>query len=66
MFWWVKLLNVYGIAIFYFKIINTLDFKMEMNVIVGILPHDFNQHILRSVINPAMEIKLSLVVILGG
>ena len=50
----------------YIKIFNTLDLKMEMNVIVGIVPRDFNQHILPSVINAAMETKLSFVEIIGG
>ena len=66
MFRWVFLLNVYGKPIFYFKIFNTLDLEMEMNVIVEIVLHDFNQHIFLSVINAATEMKLSFVVTLGG
>ena len=39
---------------------------MEMNVIVGIVPRDFNQHIFPSVINAAVEMNLSFVVIIGA
>ena len=66
MFRWVFLLNVYGKPIFYFKIFNTLDLEMEMNVIVEIVLRDFNQHILPSVINGAMETNISFVVVIGA
>lgn len=39
---------------------------MEMNVIVGTVPRDFNQHTLPSAINAAVETKFSFVVIIGG
>ena len=51
---------------FTLKVFNTLDSKMEMNVIAGIVPRDFNQHILLSVTNAAMEMNLSFVVIIGA
>ena len=51
---------------FTLKIFNTLDSKMEMNVIAGIVPRDFNQHILLSVTNAAMEMNLSFVVVIGA
>ena len=61
----VLLLFFYWKPTFYFKIFDILDFKMEMNAIVEIVPPVFNQRFPLTVINAALEIIPNFVVVIG-